>query len=231
MSLVIAWGITPIDRRTLSDSVAMSNPLTVARPDVGAMSVVSIRMSVDFPAPFGPSRPKTSPSSTSKVTPLTAVKSPKRLTRSRTSMACIDDLPRDRQQDVRGLANRQAAIAIVGAQPDLERPDVALGPADIPLRRKARVGAAVEHRAIQFRARGQADRQVVTELDLVDVALLDVHPHPEIVGIDDRHDGLARGDDLALTGRTDVDDAVDGRVNLRVGEADVGFLLLRRGGR
>ena len=40
--------------------------------DVGAMSPVSILIVVVLPAPFGPRNPKTSPSSTSKLTPLTA---------------------------------------------------------------------------------------------------------------------------------------------------------------
>ena len=49
-------------------------------PTVGGSSVVSMRISVDLPAPFGPSRPKISPSSTAKLMPLTAVKSPNFLT-------------------------------------------------------------------------------------------------------------------------------------------------------
>ena len=36
-------------------------PLTVAVPEVGAMSPASIRTVVVLPAPFGPSRPKISP--------------------------------------------------------------------------------------------------------------------------------------------------------------------------
>ena len=39
----------------------MSKPLTRAVPEVGGTSVVNMRMSVDLPAPFGPSRPKISP--------------------------------------------------------------------------------------------------------------------------------------------------------------------------
>ena len=39
-----------------------------------------MRMSVDLPAPFGPSRPKISPASTRKLMPFTAVKSPNFLT-------------------------------------------------------------------------------------------------------------------------------------------------------
>ncbi len=39
----------------------MSKPLTRAVPAVGGTSVVNMRMRVDLPAPFGPSRPKISP--------------------------------------------------------------------------------------------------------------------------------------------------------------------------
>jgi hypothetical protein len=50
--------------------------LIVAVPDDGGSSVVNIRMSVDFPAPFGPRRPKISPRSTANEMPLTASFSP-----------------------------------------------------------------------------------------------------------------------------------------------------------
>ena len=49
-----------------------------AVPDVGGMNPVIIRMVVDFPAPFGPRKPSTSPFSTAKEMPLTASKLPKR---------------------------------------------------------------------------------------------------------------------------------------------------------
>ena len=45
----------------------MSKPLTRAVPEVGGTSVVNMRMSVDLPAPFGPSSPNTSPCSTVKL--------------------------------------------------------------------------------------------------------------------------------------------------------------------
>jgi hypothetical protein len=88
-SLVMAWGITPMDWRTPSDCLTTSKPLITAVPDVGGSSVTIIRISVDLPAPFGPSRPKISPSSTAKLMPLTAVKSPNVLTMFRTSIAFI----------------------------------------------------------------------------------------------------------------------------------------------
>ena len=49
--------------------------------------MVIIRISVDFPAPLGPSNPKISPSFTLKETSSTAVKSPYFLTMCSTSIA------------------------------------------------------------------------------------------------------------------------------------------------
>ena len=50
-------------RRRISTpfSGASGIPATVADPEVGAMSVPSVRTVVVFPAPFGPRKPKTSP--------------------------------------------------------------------------------------------------------------------------------------------------------------------------
>ena len=53
---------------------------------MGVSRPVSIRTVVVFPAPLGPSSPNTSPGFTSKVSPSTAVRSPKRLARPTTSM-------------------------------------------------------------------------------------------------------------------------------------------------
>ena len=82
---------------------------------------------------------------------------------------------------------------VVDAQADLERLDVALGAADVALRREAGVDAAIEHGALALVARRQADRQRVAEPDAIDVGLLDVGAHPQVVGVDQRHDRLARG--------------------------------------
>ena len=55
----------------------MSNPKTRARPDVGRSWSRSRRIVVDFPAPFGPRKPKISPVFTSRSRPSTAARSPK----------------------------------------------------------------------------------------------------------------------------------------------------------
>ncbi len=64
--------MTPMDWRTALAARTMSKPLTRAVPEVGGTSVVNMRMSVDLPAPFGPSSPNTSPCSTEKLSASTA---------------------------------------------------------------------------------------------------------------------------------------------------------------
>src|SRR5690349_12785186 len=116
----------------------MSKPLTIAVPSVGVSSVVSMRISVDLPAPFGPSSPKTSPSSTVKLTRFTAVKSPKRLTIARTSIAGVAmALVGEHKRHVRGHADRQPSVVVIDAQSHLERLDIALGAAHVALRGKS----------------------------------------------------------------------------------------------
>jgi hypothetical protein len=65
----------------------MSWPATVAEPEVGGSNVMSILMVVVLPAPFGPSRPNTSPGLTSSVSASTAVTDPNSRRRSRVSIA------------------------------------------------------------------------------------------------------------------------------------------------
>jgi hypothetical protein len=56
-------------RRAASGAVAISEPATLALPLVGTIVVVTIPTVVDLPAPFGPSRPNTSPAATSNSMP------------------------------------------------------------------------------------------------------------------------------------------------------------------
>ena len=56
-------------------------------PDVGGKRVVRTRIKVDLPAPFGPSKPNTSPWLTEKLISLTAQNVPKHLHTCSTSMA------------------------------------------------------------------------------------------------------------------------------------------------
>ena len=63
---------TPIIRRMRSGSRPTSMPSMVAVPDSGRMRVVSTFTAVDLPAPFGPSRPRTVPVGTARLSPSSA---------------------------------------------------------------------------------------------------------------------------------------------------------------
>src|SRR3954468_10996689 len=67
-------------RFTSRGSAARSRPSTRAVPAEGASRPVSILIVVDFPAPFGPRKPKNEPRATRRSMPPTAVKSPNRRT-------------------------------------------------------------------------------------------------------------------------------------------------------
>jgi hypothetical protein len=71
-SRVLACELTPIRCLTRRGSRATSAPHTRAVPPVGLISVVSMPIVVDLPAPFGPSSPKSSPGATSRSSPATA---------------------------------------------------------------------------------------------------------------------------------------------------------------
>src|SRR5436853_7603429 len=73
--------------RTDSESAPTSTPSTRAEPPLSGRRPVSILMTVVFPLPLGPRKPKISPFSTRKLTSFTAVKLPKRRTRCSAAMA------------------------------------------------------------------------------------------------------------------------------------------------
>jgi hypothetical protein len=71
-SITGSWKTTLLMLRAASGAAATSKPPSRADPPDGFTIVVSIPIVVDLPAPFGPSRPKTSPCATSKSIPFTA---------------------------------------------------------------------------------------------------------------------------------------------------------------
>jgi hypothetical protein len=78
----------PIDLRTLLASLTMSKPFTIAVPAVGLRIVLSIEITVVFPAPLGPSKPKISPFSTVILNSSTALKEPYVFVNWRVSITC-----------------------------------------------------------------------------------------------------------------------------------------------
>src|SRR5206468_11920049 len=71
--------------RRWAGSVVMSRPSKRMRPASAASAPDTQLMSVVLPEPFGPMRPNRSPAFTDKLTRLSAVKPPNRLTRPSTS--------------------------------------------------------------------------------------------------------------------------------------------------
>src|SRR5450631_1655345 len=146
----------------------MSAPSTSAVPSLGSISVVSMRISVDFPAPFGPSSASVSPRSTVNETLSTAVKSPKRLVIPRTSIAMVTAFSLGGHAlgklHVRRHARRELPVAIVDVNADLERLDVALGTTHIALSGEPGVHSAEEYGAASHTTGGQLHRERVAEL-------------------------------------------------------------------
>src|SRR4051812_33831278 len=85
-------------------------------------------MVVDLPAPLGPRNPKTSPCSTSKLTPLTATKSPNFRTSCRVSIACTIVPPtrrgRGRRRREYLLEDSEAGLQLAPGQAVERREDV-----------------------------------------------------------------------------------------------------------
>src|SRR5262249_34263361 len=161
-------------------------PFTRAWPELGGTSVVSMRISVDLPAPFGPSRPNTSPCFTLKFILSTAQNEPKYLLRSSISTSSKRSISAHLHRDLRRHAAGERAVGVVAARGDLECFDVAFRAAHGALRRVVRVDAAEEGFAVAHPARRRAHLHLVPDADLLDVRLLDVGADPEVVGVDQR---------------------------------------------
>src|SRR5512140_1338435 len=105
--------MSPMEERTRSGSVAQSKPAIEALPDEGESSVQRMLMVVVLPAPFGPRKPKTSPSSTSKEIVSTAVRDLNCLVRLLTLMMDISYSSKFRVQGSKLKDRSQAAGSLL----------------------------------------------------------------------------------------------------------------------
>src|ERR1700674_1872273 len=306
-SLVRACGITPIVRRTASGSRATSCPSTRTAPAVIGISVVIIRINVDFPAPFGPSSPKISPSFTANEISSTAVNAPYRLTIRSTSIAsgasaaislrplnsegaippplalftstpfspgsCGADtpvretasssttaarhnpcgggrprpslrakfgssllLPRGLHASLQLLRTHQhfrchprhiRALRILQLHLQRNRPDVALPPSHVALRRKIRFRRLVENPSPNPGSPRPPHPQRVRDPNMIGFCFRNRPQHPRVAEIHNGHDRLPRIDHFAFAGRAHQHRPCYGRINLRVSQANLGFLQLR----
>src|SRR3954465_3074757 len=85
VSRLSSCGTTPSRARMCGPRWRTSSPKTVSEPSDGGETHPIIRIVDDLPAPFGPRKPKASPSPTWKSMPATATRSSKRLVSPRAS--------------------------------------------------------------------------------------------------------------------------------------------------
>src|SRR6202167_757822 len=229
-SEVSAWGITPMAKRTPFASSRISCPAMRAVPEVGGVSVVIMRMSVVFPAPLGPSKPKISCCATLKLMSLTATRSPNFFVRWSTSIefivgsesvsrACKPALPGGRRkQDGRRHSRKQTPTRIRNGYFDCKRFDIALRAAHVALRGEVVLHTLEKHRPFEHVPGRQFDAQFLAELDRVDIRFFHVGVNPQVVHIHDHHDGRSLRYNFSLSGHTHRDDPVNRRVNLCITE-------------
>src|SRR5437879_3383951 len=180
--------------RTDSESVRTSRPSTWAEPPLSGRSPVSILITVVLPLPLGPRKPKISPASTRKLTPSTAVKSPKRLTRPFATIAgVLPLLPLiatsaflDLQPDVRCHAGPHAAARIVDAQFHPKHLMDALFPRLHVARQEFRLLIDLFHHSFKDRFREGIDAHLalLSQTNAADLCLRDVDAHVDLIAFE-----------------------------------------------
>src|SRR6202521_5555733 len=195
-SEVSACGITPIASRTRPGSRATSKPATNPWPEVGTISVVSIRLSVVLPAPLGPRRPNSSPRRTSKLTWSTAVNAPKRLVSSRACIAADCDSIVACKCDLDGHSRFHLPGRLQDPHLDVERADVLTPAANVGLGRELPLLCDRHHlpRKKQRRMRRQRHLRGTADADRAKVGLLDIDARPDGREIVDGQDRRSRRD-------------------------------------
>src|SRR5512137_187634 len=129
MSRLISWGMTPVIFFRARLLIPEARPPTVSVPAVTGETQWIMRTVVVLPAPFGPRKPKHSPSSISNEMPSTAVRSPYFLVspeaRTRTAMGRLSH-PLEEGFET-GVAAEGIEVAVVLVPALLEEP-AARGP-------------------------------------------------------------------------------------------------------
>src|SRR5690606_13274390 len=227
---------------TRSGSRATLTPRIRASPEVGGRTPARIRSVVVFPAPSGPTIPKSSPAWTSKLRASTATWSPKRRVRRSTVSAGSAPPPPAAPavpESVRRAASSTISVALdhqahVGGDPrlevevrvagdrDLDGVDE-LGPfllrLDVPWRELG-LARDVDDPAVVLAVaeRVGADPRRLADPDAADPVLSDVDPAPAVAGVHERHDRAPGRDGLARLAVSDRDEPGEGRADLGVRE-------------
>src|SRR5579871_3136669 len=220
-SEVIACGMTPIFLRTRVGWRAMSSPATRASPELGGSSVVSIRTSVVLPAPLGPSSPNTSPRSTSSVTPLTAVKLPKRLQRSLVVIAAeVGSIVTPRERYFRCHPGFQFAIGLQHLYLHVKCADVLAAAPHVALGREVSLLPDRHHASTEGHRRvgRQLDGGGLADVNRSEVGLLHIDARPDGRQVVHREDRSSGRDPFTDLQRLVGDHAIDRRNDRGIGE-------------
>src|SRR6266480_3585668 len=219
--------------RTPSDAVRTSRPSIQAAPPLSGKSPVSILMTVVFPLPLGPRKPKISPFSTRKLTSFTAVKLPKRRTRCSAAMAACG---RDCwwvaiasawgfQFHIRSHAGKDTTGGIMDANfyaNDLV--DAFFAGLNIA---RQEFGLLVDlfDEAVESSVRKGIDANFgfLAKLDAADFGFGNVDANVDLIFFEKRGDGGIRRDEVARTDVENLDDCGGGSGDLALAEA--GFVV------
>src|SRR6266566_6400761 len=215
--------------RTDSESVRTSRPSTWADPALRGKRPVSILMTVVFPLPLGPRKPKISPFSTQKLTSLTAVKLPNLRTRCSAEMAArtgdCDSLAilstRRFKFHIRGHPGEHAARGVVDADLDPEDLMDAFLAGLYVARKKFRLLIDLLHFSVKNGVgKGiDADFRLLPEADASELRLGYVNADIDLVFLEKRGDRNIRGDDVSRPDIEDFHDGGGGRHDLALAEA------------
>src|SRR6266576_155650 len=215
--------------RTASESVRTSRPSTWAEPPLRGNRPVSILMTVVFPLPFGPRKPKISPFSTRKVTSLTAVKPPNLRTRCSAEMAARTGdcgsvaivSARRFKFHVRGHPGEHAARRVVDADfyPE-DLMDAFLAGLYVAGKEFGLLIDLLHFSVKNGVGKGiDANFRLLPEPDASELRLGNVNTDVDLVLLEKRGDRSIRGDDISRPDIEDFHDGAGGRHDLTLAEA------------
>src|SRR5438552_1125141 len=215
--------------RTDSESAPTSTPSTRAEPPLSGRRPVSILMTVVFPLPLGPRKPKISPFSTRKLTSLTAVKLPKRRTRCSAEIAgstgdcCALAIVSLRRFELYlgGHAGEDAASRVVDANFHAED----LVDAFLPRLHVAREKFGLLVNLFHLPAKNgvgkgvDADFRPLAELNAAKLGFRNVNADIDLVLLKERGDRSVRGDEIARANIQNFNDRWARRNDLALAES------------
>ncbi len=133
------------------------------------------------------------------------------------------------QKHVSGHPGKEAPLGVGNGHFDFEGFNVPFGAADVTLGGEVAFHALEKDGAFDCVSGRQANIELLAEADLIDVGLLNVGLHPEMVDIQHGYDGPARLHCFSLACHANRNDAIGRRVNFGIAELRLRLVLLGDG--